>query len=181
MTVISDDIDEFKKDCIEYGCKPLLIELQNDTSSYQQLMTSQKFTHKNWNLETNRATDFFSKKYKIQRVKIEVNPYAYNDLESKYYETHFRLVVNSDNKDKIDDIITRHKFHKSKNIFKKINESDVYQMATYREHGISLQKFESIVSNFRKDLENENISFDKIEIESCIVDTNDDLDKKWLR
>ena len=180
VTIKSNEIEQFKTDCIKYGCKPLLIELQTNSLNYQQLMTSQKFNHKNWDVEIENTKNFFSTKYPIQRIKVEVNPYAYQNIAIKYYETHFRLLVNTTNKYKVDMLIQQHKFHKSKNIFKQLNNTEAYQMATYRTYDINLQNFEQIINDFKYELTMSSIVFDKVEVEACVIDTNDGLDNKWL-
>lgn len=181
VTVNSGDVDGFVVDCQEYGCKPLFIELKNDESSYEQLMTSQKFGHKDWDTEINKIRKFLSEKYEIQRIKVEVNPYAYQDIDIKYYESHFRLLANESNKDLIDTFTKKHKFHKSKNIFKRISDTEYYQMATYRTYDKDITKFEDILALFKDDLTTNNITFDKVEVEACVIDTNDELDKQWLK
>ena len=139
-TVLSDDVEQFKKDCVELGCKSLLIELQNQSgSTSQQLMTSQSFRHSNWDLELNKIKDKLqNKKYELRRLKVEINPYAYTDVPVKYYETHLRIKTSKSQEDKLVEIIKEFNFHKSKNIFKKIDDVFFYQMATYRTYDLDI-------------------------------------------
>lgn len=180
-TVIKDNVDKFKRDCSDLGCKPLLIELQNKKDSYQQLMTSQSFKHSNWDEELKIIKDKLEDKgYSIIRLKVEINPYAYSNVPIKYYETHFRIKVSNNTETLLEKISEKMKFHKSKNVFKKIDNDFYYQMATYRTYDLNIKKFENIISSFKNELINNNFEFDKVEVEACIIDTNDTIDKKWL-
>ena len=181
VTVLSNEVEQFKKDCAEFGCKPLLIELQHNSGSYQQLMTSQNFKHKEWDIEIQNIKEKLeTKKYLIKRIKVEINPYAYNNVPIKYYETHFRIKSNNQNESLLDDITRNFGFHKSKNVFKNIDNIFYYQMATYRTYDLDIKKFENIIETFKEKLKENSLVFDKVEVESCIIDTNDSLDKKWL-
>ena len=53
-------------------------------------------------------------------------------------------------------------------------------MATYRTYDINLQNFEQIINDFKYELTMSSIVFDKVEVEACVIDTNDGLDNKWL-
>ena len=180
VTVLSNDVEGFKNDCAIFGCKPLLIELQHDTGSYQQLMTSQSFRHSDWNLEIEKIKNKIESKYEIKRIKVEINPYAYNDVPIKYYETHLRIKTNVSEETLLKELTTRFGFHKSKNVFKKIDDNFYYQMATFRTYNLNIGLFENTISNFKEELIKNNFSFDKVEVEACIIDTNDSLDSKWL-
>lgn len=180
VTVSSDNVEQFKIDCMEFGCKPLLIELQKDSTSYQQLMTSQKFNHKHWEFEIMKAKEFIGSKYPIQRIKVEINPYEYGSVGIKYYETHFRIKALSSTIDKLSELVKTNEFHKSKNIFKRISDDEFYQMATYRTYDLSLSKFELVISNFKQTLIDNGFEFDKVEVKACVIDTNDSLDINWL-
>lgn len=181
MTVRSNNIDQFKKDCIGFGCKPLLIELQNDKTTYQQVMTSQKFKHDDWDIEINKTKEYFSEKYPIERIKVEINPYSSKEVQVKYLETHFRIIANDNTALVLKTIIENNSFHQSKNIFKKLNETEFYQMATYRTYDLDITRFECVVESFKEVLRENNFEYDRVEVEACIIDTNDALDDKWLK
>ena len=53
-------------------------------------------------------------------------------------------------------------------------------MITYRNNKISLDNFNDKIDYMKSLLDNMMIECDKIEVEECIFDTNEDLDKKWL-
>jgi hypothetical protein len=181
-TVLSDNIEQFKNDCKEFGCKSLLIELQGKSNSYQQLMTSQSFRHKNWNLELKSIKDRLeNKKYKIDRLKVEINPYAHFNDDIKYYETHFRIKTNDAKSGLLEKISHDNNFHMSRNVFKNIDKNFYYRMATYRTYDLDLNKFENTILNFKNKLSDNNFEFDKVEVEACIFDTNDSIDQEWLK
>jgi len=180
VTVRSNDVNQFRLHCAEFGCKPLLIELQNGADTYQQLMTTQKFSHSDWVGEIDRVKTYMSDKYHIERIKVEINPYAHQGIPIKYFETHYRIKANPSNIDILTRIISDAGFHKSKNIFKRINDVDFYQMATYRTYDIDITKFEMVILDFRDTLTTNGFEHDKVEVEACIIDTNDSLDYKWL-
>jgi hypothetical protein len=179
-TVSTNDIESFKKDCLFFDCKPVLIELQNNTNSYQQLMTSQKFNHTNWDVEINKTLNFFNSKYDVVRIKVEINPYVDIKTPVKYYETHFRIISSNKRNKELDNIIREFGFHKSINIFKKLNDDEYYQMATYRSYELNLSLFENKINEFKRVLTLAEFFFDKIEVEACVIDTNDELDAVWL-
>ena len=181
-TVESSDVEIFKSDCHEIGCKPLLIELENKHSRYEQLMTSQSFRHSDWDSELDKIKSaLIIKGYKIQRLKVEINPYAYSNIPIKYFETHFRIKTNKSQEENLEKLTSSLGFHKSKNIFKKIDEHFYYQMATYRTFDLDISNFEDVISNFKSNLTKNNFSFDKVEVEACIIDTNDTIDALWLK
>ena len=182
VTVESNNVDNFIADCKEFGCKPILIELESyNKFSYNQLMTSQSFKRKNYFNEIDRIKKFLvNKGYSISRIKVEVHPNFYNQDIFKYLETHFRVKLNIKNVEQFGKLCIENNFHKSKNVFKKIDNDTFYLMATYRTNVIDLIRFDKIISNFKNVLNNNSFEFDKVEVEACIIDTNESLDYKWL-
>jgi hypothetical protein len=53
-------------------------------------------------------------------------------------------------------------------------------MLTHRDYDRNLTKFKSHISLVKEELEKNGISFDKVEIEECVADTNVDIDNEWL-
>ena len=178
-TVESNELESFKKDCVEFGCKPILIELVNQDYKDNQLMTSQKFSHNNWELEVDNIKEkLISKNYNILRIKVEELPVPGNDY--KYLETHVRVKANEASEFYLDNIAKKHHFHKSRNVFKKIDDNNFYIMCTYRTKNSCLQKFKHAISLFTKEISDNGFEYDKLEIEGCVMDTNEILDKSWL-
>ena len=52
-------------------------------------------------------------------------------------------------------------------------------MCTYRSKE-NIDLFLKKINDFKKYLIDKNILFDKVEIEECILDTNENLDNKWI-
>jgi hypothetical protein len=178
-TVETDDVEKFKNDCCEFGCKPILIELISEDYVCNQLMTSQKFLHDDWEKEVLLIKEkLISKKYNILRIKVEEFPVPGN--EYKYLETHVRIKTNKEKEIFLDSISNKYNFHKSRNIFKKINESEFYMMCTYRVKESNLSAFKNKISDFTNALSNLGFYYDKLELEGCLMDTNENLDNKWL-
>jgi hypothetical protein len=70
-------------------------------------------------------------------------------------------------------------FHNSKNRYKKLNENEFYQLTTYRCKD-SYENFKNDLDQFLAHFESMGFIPDKVESEACIVDTNEDLDRKWI-
>ena len=119
-------------------------------------------------------------KYKIIRKKVEIQPEEFIHNDHIYYESHLRLKLTKDFKyDELYELCSDHNLHLSKNIFKK-DEKFIWQMITYRSHKDSLDWFIWCVEMVKANLKMLKINFDKIEIEECIYDSNEDVDKHWL-
>jgi len=182
LTTNTDNIDKFKEDCRQIGLKPLLIELYGKYDTYQQVMTSSSYRHSKIDEElTQTISNLSGFGYKINRVKVEVNPNNYEgDRKITYLESHLRVKVNKTTEGLLNTICSENDFHKSNNAFKVIDGENYYMMATLRDYQIDLDTFNSKIDKFKKILTENNLSFDKIEIEGCVIDTNVDLDSKWL-
>lgn len=181
VTVDSSNIESFKKDCNEIGCKPVLIELDCKEQKLEQLMTSQKFRGRNWKNEVNNIRNkLINKKYNISRIKVEINPQILFEESIKYLESHIRVKINNNQEEILSLLCSKLNFHKSKNKFKKIDKDNYYLMCTYRTYDLNLEKFNFIVNEFKQNLDKFYIKYDKIEIEGCILDTNETLDKNWI-
>lgn len=178
ITVNSKNIEQFKKDCSNINVKPIVIDTQKGEV---QVMTSSQHNN-NFYIET--LNDIKNKliglRYDILRCKVEIKPENIKHHNFIYYESHLRLKL-----PKIFDSTLlkqkckESKFHFSKNLFK----SDIdynYQMITYRDYKSSFFEFNNIINNMKTYLNINNIDFDKIEIEECILDTNTSVDKNWL-
>jgi len=178
-TVETNEVEKFKEDCSEFGCKPILIELINKVYVENQLMTSQKFSHFDWEKEVLLIKEkLLSKNYKILRIKVEEFPVPGN--EYKYLETHIRIKTNKEKETLLDSISKKYNFHKSRNVFKKINESEFYMMCTYRVKDSNLSAFKNKISDFTTAVSNLGFEYDKLELEGCVMDTNENLENKWL-
>ena len=175
------DIDKFKRDCDWMKVKPIIIETENGQLLENQVMTSSKHEGEDYMTTLNKITTWLiGCGYKVIREKVEKNPMPNKDMDFKYYECHFRLKLPKDfDRQIIKNICGINKFHLSKNLFKH-DKDYVYQMCTYRNDTISYPKFHDKITKFCIELMGNGILYDKIEIEECIYDTNENVDYKWL-
>lgn len=171
--------NHFRNVCKKIGVKPIIIDTQNN--DYNQIMTSSKHIDSNPIYFLNKISFFLKKEgFKILRKKVEKKPENIKDINFIYYESHLRLKLPLDfDLSKLNIFCSNFNLHKSKNLFKK--ESEIkYQMLTYRDFSINLDKFLLHIDNICLNLKRNDIIFDKVEVEECILDTNINIDKNWL-
>ena len=192
ITVISNDIDKFIRDCKDLNVKPIVIELQlQDKLSEYQVMTSSKFEGDTYHEELQSLTlKLQSLGYTIVRQKVEIYPDKnVPHVEHKYYESHLRLKFpKSYDIDEFQEAFKLMKFndvwHLSKNTLKSDSEF-FYQMVTYRAKSTpfsnDINTFKLIIKCMESYLNIVKVEYDKVEIEECIYDSNMDLDSKWIK
>ncbi len=184
VTVATSDTEKFKTDCAALGCKPIVIEVQNQKCEYLQVMTSQKYTHTDYMEELRRTKNgLMDLGYNIIRLKVEAHPdylRIFGDVPVKYFESHIRVKTDFENVEKLKILAIANRWHLSRNIFKSIDNGLFWQMLTYRIADSDKDTFFSQVVEFQKKLIQNFFESDKIEVEVCIFDTNEELDKKWL-
>ncbi len=182
VTVKTNNIPQFKADCETLGVKAIVIEVQNDVHSSQQVMTSSKYNHMNFHqqlIELSEGLKVFG--YVIERLKVEVHPdhlLGYPDV--KYFESHIRVKCNSTQLNLLKSFASENEWYTSKNIFKRIDDHSFYMMLTYRTSTLNSDQFKTCISEFYTSLELAGFELDKLEIEACVLDTNEELDKQWL-
>lgn len=184
ITVETNDIEKFKADCEELGVKPIVIELQHSKGAYQQVMTSSKYTGDNHEsiVKLLRASLHLGFGYDIVRMKVEYHPdFVPDKTKILYYESHLRVLIKNEEEELIlDQCCKKCSFHKSRNVFKKLENGDKYIMATFRIRDVPKREFYNLLSPFSYLLNLSNIKCDKVEVEACVLDTNEELDKEWL-
>jgi uncharacterized protein (TIGR00725 family) len=186
LTVETNDIEKFKSDCQKFGCKPIVIETQRNQEFGTQVMTSDKYTGDSYEEILYRTVSQFQiAGYKILRRKVEIFPQEQKHFDHLYYESHIRLNLPKELPEHKLRQLKNHcisdKWHYSKNLFK--SSPDVnYQMITLRMYNTTLEAFKSAVGKMEFILKIVlQLSFDKVEIEECIYDTDPTVDKSWLR
>ena len=143
-----------------------LIDIELGTSIPNQLMTSVvvKGSEKYPKIEAARLlVSLKVENIKVSRVKIEAT--LNSPEEAKYYELHASASPNL----YIDERALN--LHKSKNLLKK--GVALYQMYTFR------SKYKEEFQDKYNELKH--YDFHKIILEKCIMDTNEELDSKWLK
>lgn len=187
LTVETNDIEKFKSDCEKFGCKPIVIETQRNLEFGTQVMTSDKYagfdSYEEKLYET--VSKFQIAGYKILRRKIEIFPQEQKHVDHLYYESHIRLNLPKDlpahKLRQLKNHCISDKWHYSKNLFKSSPEVN-YQMITLRMYNTTLEVFKSAIERMEFILNIVlQLSFDKVEIEECIYDTDPTVDKSWLR
>lgn len=181
ITVGATDINQFKKDCIEIGVKPIVIEVPVSMNTERQVMTSSKHTGQDFIKQLNHISSFFiNKGYKIEREKIEIKPSLQRHPGFIYYESHFRLQLPKIfDTEWLKEMCIQRNFHLSKNVLKN-SQKVISQMCTYRSKTDSFEDFRFKVDSFSKLLKDNLIHYDKVEVEECIYDSNESIDKNWI-
>jgi len=186
ITVETDNVTKFVADCKEFGCKPIVIETQRNLEFGTQVMTSDKYTADSYNDILNKTvSNFQTAGYNILRKKVEIFPQAEKHPDHLYYESHIRLLlpknISSHKLRHLKNHCISDNWHYSKNLFK--TSSDInYQMITLRMYNTTLEVFKDAVDKMEAILKIVlNLNFDKVEIEECVYDSNDLVDKSWLR
>lgn len=188
ITVASCDLDLFKEHCQAIGFKPLLIDLQKSGQSIgHQLMCTKRCMESDYlkvvSSMTNASIYLAAHGLKIQRHKIETTVENSQMFNSKaYYECHVPVEI-KDEKDFTDiQIFLYTGWHVSRNAFKKLEIGSVYFL-TYRTDEKSDNQLDAKINDLIAHLNNLQIKvhLNKIERECVLLDTNQDLDKEWLK
>ena len=182
ITLQVSNIETFIKDCKEIGVKPIIIETQNNNKYENQIMTSSKHSGSHYSLMLNQLVSFFEdRKYSILRKKVELQPELNKNEEHIYYESHLRLKLPKNYEyAPLIKLCDETNFHLSKNLFKK-DENYTWQMITYRDYeSLSGSEFSSKIYLMEQKLKTLDTFYDKIEIEECVYDSNEEIDKTWL-
>jgi hypothetical protein len=178
---LSSNIEDFKIFCEEIGAKPIIIETQNKNAFQKQVMTSSKHTGSHYLFTLNNLVSKLESKYKIIRKKVEIQPENIIHTKHIYYETHLRLKLPINfNYQHLQNLCEDLNFHLSKNLFKKSSDF-IWQMITYRDYNTDLESFKSHIETTIQSLKTLDIIYDKIEIEECIHDSNENIDNSWLK
>jgi uncharacterized protein (TIGR00725 family) len=186
LTVETNDIEKFKSDCQKFGCKPIMIETQRNQEFGTQVMTSDKYTGYSYErMLIKTVSNFQGAGYKILREKVEIFPQAQRHLDHMYYESHIRLTLPKDLPSyklrQLKNHCISDNWYYSKNLFKSSPEVN-YQMITLRMYDSTYEKFSKAVEKMEFILETVlQLTFDKVEIEECVHDTNALIDKSWIK
>ena len=182
LTVQNIGILKFIDDCKEFGLKPILIEIENNSIIVEQLMTSFKDERYHYFPSLVKQRNFLlSLGYTILREKVEIKPGLKKHSEHTYYESHLRLKLPKNfNRTILELFSQKNDLHLSKNLFKRDEFFD-FQMITYRKNDMDIDSFINQIEKFKNDLDRLNIIYDKIEIEECVYDSNISVDNSWLK
>lgn len=180
VTVRTNNIPEFQKACYEIGVKAIVIDLQTSTGEtvFHDVMTSHKLSGKpeDWKLSLGIVQYKLERMgFKVVRRKVEESPDNKDAAKPIYYESHIRVLCNSDRINELRDLARGKKgLHVSRNVFK-----EGYIMLTYRDT-CDLATFKANVYTYVEMLNKANFKHDKLEIESAIYDSNINHDEAWI-
>ena len=149
--------------------------------------------------------------YKVVRNKIESVPWHMQappilttDKEISngcYFESHIGVSIQPSDKIKLDNFVKNlpdiyitnyNNFGDglkslsgsaklSQNFFKKSNDGSFINMLTYRSNKCGRYKFEDEVNDIKKLLSINDFTYEKVEIEYAVYDTNTNHDSKWIK
>ena len=192
VTVSDVDKDLFKEACRVLDVKPIILDLQNQDGEtvFKDVMTSSVFFGNNRKAyeELKRISKGLEDKgIKVVREKIETVPWhpaspknnGDQDMpDNCYFETHFAVVANKKNIEELKIIAKATGSHLSKNIFKKISETDFKIMMTYRAYSGVVEDFEVKVKQIEDYLKD--FQVDKVITEFSLYDTKINHDSTWI-
>lgn len=142
----ADSIEPFKNTCARIGVKPIVLDLRD---SVQDVMTSSVIMADNlgaYNEMCRISQELKDAGFHVVRDKIETVPWhpaAPTELKdvnpNLYFECHINIVVNEEERKKLVEWNDNFNIggHFSKNVFKRINDTDFVQMLTLRSSTIT--------------------------------------------
>jgi len=178
-----DSIERFKQVCRAIDVKPIVIA----TGDYDQVMTSSIFADGHYLNKVNKIDQHLSDAgFDVIRHKVEIMPQITKHPDHLYYESHIRFKIPKEKQGYVTEklalierLCQRKNLHKSRNLFKVDNEF-IYQMATYRSYTDTIWQFGTHIEDVKDYAGHVGLWYDKVELEECIYDTNEGVDKKWL-
>lgn len=198
-------VEDFKNHCKSLGVKPIVIELELENGTLEDVMTSSKHFGDNRSAyeEAERIANELSRwGYKVVRKKIETVPWhsAAPVIDGVlpipngcYFESHIGVVITPDQKEKLQEFVhfLNDSFEDSgcggvaklsQNFFKKSNDGSKFvNMITYRNNVCGYQTFLEEVELIKYTLISNGFEFEKVEVEYAIYDTNVKHDNVWLK
>ncbi len=192
VTVKTDDLMHFRRQCERVRVKPIILDLQNHQGQgvMQDVMTSSKYTGKEpLDHANNIKSRLEYRGFEVVRVKIETTPFHScvpthaNQLTHKlgnYFESHVRITTMPQLLDTLRAYCKAKGVHLSRNVLKKAREGEITILATLRTETGFLEEFSAAVLDFTAGLPVSAFDIDKVEIEYAIYDTNKQHDLQWI-
>ena len=198
-------VEDFKNNCKSLGVKPIVLELQLENGTLDDVMTSSKHFGDNRSAyeESERITKELSKLgYCVVRKKIETVPWHSDSPivdgvipipNDCYFESHIGVVITPNQKENLNDFVDflNDTFEQSgsggvakmsQNFFKKSNDGSRFiNMITYRNNLCGYNTFLEEVEMIKYSLISNGFEFEKVEVEYAIYDTNVSHDNVWLK
>ena len=198
-------VDDFKKQCQYLGVKPIVIELQLENGTLEDVMTSSKHFGDNRSAyeDSERiANKLIKLGYRVVRKKIETVPWhsAAPIIDGIlpipngcYFESHIGVVITPDEKQELNNFVEALNTgledtgvggvaKLSQNFFKKSNDGSKFiNMLTYRNNVCGYNTFKDEVEMIKESLISSEFIYEKVEVEYAIYDTNVTHDDVWLK
>lgn len=198
-------VDDFKRQCQYLGVKPIVIELQLENGTLEDVMTSSKHFGDNRSAyeESERiANKLIKLGYRVVRKKIETVPWhsAAPIIDGIlpipngcYFESHIGVVITPDEKQELNNFVEALNTgledtgvggvaKLSQNFFKKSNDGSKFiNMLTYRNNVCGYNTFKDEVEMIKESLTSSEFIYEKVEVEYAIYDTNVTHDDVWLK
>ena len=198
-------VEDFKHYCKSLGVKPIVIELELENGTLEDVMTSSKHFGDNRSAyeEAERIANELSRYgYKVVRKKIETVPWhsaapivdgVIPIPNGCYFESHIGVVIEPDEKQELNNFVEALNAGMedtgvggvaklSQNFFKKSKDGSKFvNMITYRNNICGYDTFKDEVDMIKSSLTDEGFSYEKVEIEYAIYDTNVSHDNMWLK
>lgn len=196
ITVKTNDLEKFKNDCSLLNVKPIILDLQNNSGKtvFHDVMTSSIHIGNNRSAIEDiedKSSRLRAVGYQVVREKIETVPWhpAAPSNETKnpkmpencYFECHFGILVNDERIDELRNLSEFMGCHLSRNIFKKIDETNYKIMMTYRSYDEVYETFQEHVKCHEGTLKSKGFEIDKTITEFSIYDTKVSHDSEWLK
>lgn len=197
-------VEDFKSHCKSIGVKPIVIELELENGTLEDVMTSSKHFGDNRSAyeEAQRIANELSRcGYKVVRKKIETVPWhaaapvvdgVLPIPNGCYFESHIGVVIDPDEKQELNNFVEALNAGMedtgaggvaklSQNFFKKSKDGSKFvNMITYRNNICGYDTFKDEVEMIKSSLTEEGFSYEKVEVEYAIYDTNVSHDNVWL-
>ena len=192
VTVKTDDLMHFRRQCERLQVKPIILDLQDHQGLgvMQDVMTSSKYKGKEpLDHANNLKSRLEYRGFEVLRVKIETTPFhscvptVANGLQvntPNYFESHIRVYTLPKRLPALRTYAASKGVHVSQNILKKDTRGGVWILATLRAYTGVLEEFQATVVNFTAGVPVSGYDVDKVEVEYVIYDTNTNHDHLWI-
>lgn len=193
VTVNTSQIVHFKKACKHIGVKPIILDLQLQSGTMEDVMTSSVHFGSNrsaYEEVTWIADALENEGFDVVRKKIETVPWhpaapqktRYDEMPPDcYFESHLAVVVNNEKERRVlNDVAEMFEAHLSRNQFKSLDNGSYVLMITYRSYFHGYDMFSEKLQELKTELERKGFDVDKEIIEFSIYDTKVNHDAEWI-
>ena len=195
ITVNTSDLNSFKDICSTLNVKPIILELQNfkNDNILQDVMTSSNFIGSNtdaYNEVKRLSTSLKDSGFNVIREKIETVPWHPSAPSKKdsniimpkncYFETHFNVICSYKRKKFLKVLAEKWDCHLSRNIFKKIDDTNYKIMITYRDYNTTYEAFKERIELIKSEFIEHKYDVEKVIMEFAIYDTKISHDFNWI-